>query len=83
METFPIYRRTADGRHAYRIEAPDRFTEIQFVGRRVLLHEVVAKAYPEKLRIVEMIALADGRYVPLAPGDWQDLHDRWKGSSES
>lgn len=83
METFPIYRLTADGRHAYRIDAQDRFTEIQVVGRRVLLHEVVATAYPEKLRIVEMIALADGRYVPLDPGDWQDLYDRWKGGTGS
>jgi hypothetical protein len=67
---FPIYRRTADGRHFYRIEAPDRFTEVQVIGSRRVLHAVEATQYPERVRIMEMIAGGEGRYLPLAEEEW-------------
>jgi hypothetical protein len=69
---FPLYRRTPDGRHFYRIEAPDRFTEIQVVGNRKLVHTVMASAYPERVRVMEMLAGGDGRYLPMDGPEWEE-----------
>lgn len=69
---FPQYRRTADGRHAYRI-MPDGFTEVQRVGSRFLIHEVVATAYPEMLRIHIMVTGDGGRYLPMTEAEWAAL----------
>jgi len=72
-EAFPLYRRTPDGKHFYRIEAVDRFTEIQVIGRRAVLHEVRASMYPERVRVMEMIQGDEGRYLELLPEDWMEL----------
>lgn len=73
---FPIFRRTADGRHFYRIEAQDAFTEIQVVGRRALLYHVKASMYPELVRIQDMVLGDGGRYLELRPSDWAELMER-------
>lgn len=61
---YPLYRRLGDGASLYRIDAEDRFTELQRVGRSWLVHVVVAERYPERLRVAELIAAADGRVQP-------------------
>jgi hypothetical protein len=71
--TFPVYRKTLDDRHFYRIEAFDRFTEVQRLGNRYMVHRVTAKAYPEKLRIADMIQCLDGRYGSIGPGEWAEV----------
>lgn len=73
---YPVYRRTHDGRHFFRIEALDRFTEIQIVGNRHLIHGVTARAYPELVRIMEMVELRDGRYEPMEPSEWEEQWSR-------
>ncbi|MBK7269213.1 MAG: hypothetical protein IPI07_06795 [Flavobacteriales bacterium] len=55
MEEFPLYRRSASGRNLYRIDAVDRFLEVQLIGSRVRRHEVVASAYPERVFVQDMI----------------------------
>lgn len=70
---FPIFRRTTDGRHFYCIEAEDRFTEIQVIGRKAVLHRVQASMYPERLRIQDMIHGDGGRYPDLHPEEWSEL----------
>ena len=65
MTIFPVYRILADGRHFYRIESPLLFTEIQLIGSRAVAHRVEAKAYPEQLRVQDMIAGHGGTYLPL------------------
>jgi len=64
-----------DGRHFYRIEGPDRFTEVQLVGSRALLHLVVARIYPEKVRIVEMVRDKE-RYPPITAEEWEEQHGK-------
>lgn len=59
-EPHPIYRCSADGAHLYRIDGPDRFTELQRVGARWVMHVVVASAYPEKVRLAGIVSGADG-----------------------
>ncbi len=59
-EPIPVYRSSADGSHHYRIEGADRFTELQRVGARWVMHVVVAHAYPEKVRLAGILSGADG-----------------------
>ncbi len=61
---FPVYRRSMNGRHWYRIEGRGSFTEVQRIGKRVMVHHVLAKAYPEMVMIQELLEGAGGRYVP-------------------
>lgn len=71
MTVFPVYRMLADGRHFYRIESPLLFTEIQLIGTRAVAHRVEAKAYPEQLRVQDMIAGHGGSYLPLEAEEWE------------
>lgn len=78
MAAFPQYRRSRDGRHAYRIEGPRAFTEVQVIGSRAVIHRVKDAAYPEQVRIREMI---DGSepYIAMDEREFQrmlDLHQR-------
>ncbi|HMC96376.1 MAG TPA: hypothetical protein VKG92_01870 [Flavobacteriales bacterium] len=66
-----MYRQLNDGRHFYRIESAVGFTEIQMVGGRGVVHRVDASAYPEQLRIQDMIDGMGGRYLPLEAGEWE------------
>lgn len=75
---FPIYRRLADGHHFYRIEGPVSFTDIQVIGKRTVVHHVDASAYPERLRIQDMIEGHGGRYLPLEAEEWER---RWRSIS--
>lgn len=74
--SFPVYRQLADGRHFYRIEGPTRFTEIQRMGGRLVVHLVEAQAYPELVRIEQMIQATDGHFLPLDPAEWEVLYAR-------
>lgn len=60
-----MYRGLVGAGHYYRIEANDRFTEIQMIGSRRIVHLVNATLYPEKVRIQDMIAGGEGRYRPM------------------
>ncbi|MCB0795586.1 MAG: hypothetical protein KDB88_12690 [Flavobacteriales bacterium] len=68
---FPLYRKTRDDRHFFRIDGPDRFMEIQRIGTRAIRHLVDGGAYPERVRIDEMIRMAEGRYVQSTEQEFQ------------
>jgi hypothetical protein len=75
---YPVFRRSADGRHAYRIEGPRAFTEVQLIGQRALIHRVRDAAYPEQVLIKEMVE--DGtRYLPMEEVEFLRLLDRHDG----
>jgi hypothetical protein len=67
---FPQYRRLIGADHLYRIDGPDRFIELQRIGRRWVMHVVHADAYPEKARIMEMLADTGNTYGPSGPVEW-------------
>ncbi len=67
-----MYRRLADGRHFYRIEGPRAFTEIQVIGRRAVLYRVEAAAYPEQVRVAEMVA-CEGPFQAMDPEEWERM----------
>ncbi len=69
----PQYRRSATGRNRYRIEAADRFTELQRLGGRWLVHVVRDAPYPEQVRVQEMLHGMDGAYVPDDADEFERL----------
>lgn len=74
-DRFPIYRQLANGRSMFRIESEARFTEIQRIGARYVVFTVVAATWPERLRIVDMLAAADGSVAPADAEDFNRWHD--------
>ncbi len=60
---FPLYRRSSNGLNWYRIDSATEFTEVQQVGSRYVSHRVKAVIYPEKVRVMELIAADDGHVV--------------------
>lgn len=69
-DVWPVYRQLMGGAHYYRIVALDRFQELQRIGSRWVLHEVSATAYPERVRVYEMLDLVEP-YRALEEGEWQ------------
>ena len=69
---FPAYRRLAAGQHYYRIEGPTAFTDIQVIGKRHLVHQVNGAAYPERVRIHEMLA-CKGPFVEMEGAEWERM----------
>lgn len=63
--------------HYYRIEAPDAFTELHRLGERWLRHEVSRAAYPEQVRIAEMLDCTDGRFVAVEIAEGEALFARY------
>lgn len=76
---YPQYRRSRNGRHCYRIEGPRAFTEVQLVGARAMIHRVRDAAYPEQVRIAEMIRMDEGRYTEMNAVDFERLLDLHTG----
>lgn len=70
---FPAYRRLSGGGHYYRIESGTAFTEVQVVGSRRVVHHVRGTAYPERLRIMEMLA-CEGPYTEVAAAEWERVY---------
>lgn len=66
---FPVYRRSHGGRHLFRIDGFDRFEELQRIGTRWVAHSVLASAFPEKLRIREMLDL-EWSFEPSDDAEW-------------
>lgn len=79
---WPQFRRMRDGRHVYRIESPDRFTELQRIGARWVRHTVQVNMYPEMLRVREMLAGGDGLYEPMTASEWTFLEDQVSPGNE-
>lgn len=65
----PTYRQLSGGASYYCILAVDHFLELQRIGSRWILHEVHATAYPERLRVHEMLACT-APFEELEAGEW-------------
>ena len=74
--TFPQYRRLIGKDHLYRIDGVDRFVELQRIGARWVRHEVTAHAYPEMVRIMEMLSMKDRPYIKLDPDEWKKAEEQ-------
>jgi hypothetical protein len=58
--TFPIYRKLSNEKSYYKIVSAESLIELQRIGSKTKKHTLIAKQYPEKLLIQEMISLSNG-----------------------
>ena len=58
--TFPIYRKLSNDKSYYKIVSVESFIELQRIGSKTKKHTLIAKQYPEKLLIQDMISLSNG-----------------------
>ena len=72
---YPVYRKMQGGIRFYRIESATAFSEIQLIGNRRVLHSVEATAYPEMVRIQDMLQ-DTGTYDPLSEKAWAIEFDK-------
>lgn len=75
---FPVYLRLTGGHSLYRIESDTAFTEVQVVGTRHIAHRIVARTWPERLRIADMLANRDGLWAPINAAEFE----AWLGRAE-
>lgn len=62
---FPQYRMLSNGKVFYKIISMDEFVEIQFLGDKKMQYTVKAVQYPEKLKILDMLAFLEP-YVEMS-----------------
>lgn len=53
---FPQYRMLSNRKVYYQILSDDEFVEVSFLGDRAMRFQMLAKQYPEKLKIMQMLA---------------------------
>lgn len=53
---FPQFRKYANDRHWFRIASNERFTEVYRMGEKYFAREFVAKIYPDRLVIADLLA---------------------------
>ncbi len=57
---FPQYRKYTNDRHWFRIGSDERFTEVYRMGEKYFTREFVAKIYPDRLVIADLLAAQNG-----------------------
>lgn len=70
---FPYYRKLKNGKIHYKISSLNLFEELQMLGRKSLYHRIEAAQYPEKLKIIDMITLADENYLESSEEEWKEF----------
>lgn len=56
---FPQYRMLSNGKVFYKILSMNEFIEVQFLGEKKMEFRMKAEQYPEKLKIMDMLAKQD------------------------
>jgi hypothetical protein len=69
---FPQYRKMINGKAYYKIINNRSFQEIQLIGSKMRLQEIVANQYPEMLRIMDMLA-KESPFVEINASEFEDL----------
>lgn len=69
--TFPQFRKYVSGSSYFKIEGPKAFVEVQLIGSKALVHHIEAKAYPEQLRIMDMLACEGGHWEPVEQAEFE------------
>ena len=73
---FPLYRISKNGKNLYRVESMHTFTELQYIGEKILRFTIEAKTYPEMVRIRELIAMDNDACEELRGGTFETLMDQ-------
>ena len=70
---FPQYRKLSNNKVFYRIRSDREFDEIQLIGSTAQLHTVVAKQYPEILRIMDILTQSIQGYEHSSQEEFEQL----------
>ena len=70
---YPAFRELGNGLSRYRIDSDSVMVEVQRIGRRFAVHRLEATTYPERLRIHELLTLADSGVHPITAAEF----DAW------
>lgn len=76
---YPVFLRITDGLSVYRVGSETSFTEVQRIGERYMAHHIVARTWPERLRIADLLANADGSLSPISEAQFEDWLARAQG----
>ena len=68
--TFPQYRKNQNGKHFYKINSEIDFEEIQIIGEKYIIMKTLAKIYPDKIRVQEMLHLNTLLYQIISESDF-------------
>jgi hypothetical protein len=71
-QNFPFYRKLNNSKSFYKINSNSHFEEIILFGSRKTHFTFEAKQYPEKLKIMDMIALT-GNYLESSELEWNSF----------
>lgn len=52
---FPVYRKYKNNKSYFKIIQPDRFEEIQIIGSKKMVKQIMAKQYPEMVFINDLV----------------------------
>lgn len=73
---FPIYFKYVNRSVYFKIIGETEFEEVQVVGSKVFVHHTIAKQFPEKLFIQDMIANEEGRYEKVDAQSYEQVKNR-------
>lgn len=71
-EKFPIYLEITNGQSIYKLLSDSEMIETQTIGRKYIQHRMVAKIYPEKVLIADMISNEGNRWLRLDQSDYEN-----------
>jgi hypothetical protein len=66
MSNFPVYRKYTNNKTYFKILSENEFEELQFIGDKPHVFRIVAQQYPEKLRIMDMLACKDNVWESIS-----------------
>lgn len=70
MTKFPVYRKYTNNNTYFKILSENEFEELQFIGSLRHLFTITAHQYPERLRIMDMIACKDEIWQPISEDEY-------------
>lgn len=70
-QSFPQYRKSAQGLNYYKISAPDLLEEIQVMGSRWAMHELVARILPERNLIADLLDTEAGHALEISAHEYE------------
>lgn len=68
---FPVYRKLSNNKVFYKINSMIDFEEIQLIGKKAFRSIFKANQYPEKLKIMDMIA-NESPYENSTSEEWNE-----------
>ncbi len=71
MTNFPVYRKYTNKNTYFKILSENEFEEVQFIGKQAHVYRIIAKQYPEKLRVMDMINCNEGIWEPITEATYE------------